>query len=129
MATDWWALPLLNDQQPEKTPRPNPPRRNEKIQVARYRTLRDRIHDGPIYTVLGHGVRVGKALPPAAATFNPFEDQPTYSSQKFRKHRHKLPQLHTRPYGKSELRPTTLKLGTDRKLQSWSSSPKSCTPR
>lgn len=100
MATDWWSPRLLSEQQPEKTPRPNPPRRNEKIQVAHYRKLRDRIRDGPLYTVLGRGVRVGKPQPPIAATFDPFEGQPTYSSQRFQKHRRRIPQLHTRPYGR-----------------------------
>ncbi|KAI9660117.1 MAG: hypothetical protein M1821_001469 [Bathelium mastoideum] len=97
-AMEWWNPRSLGDQQPEETPRPNPPRRNERIAVARYRTLRDRIRDGPLYTILGHGVRVGKAPPPVAATFDPFGGQPTYSSQRFRKHRRRIPQLHTRPY-------------------------------
>ncbi|KAF2233881.1 hypothetical protein EV356DRAFT_503129 [Viridothelium virens] len=95
---DLEAAPAFDFPHPEKTPRPNPPRRREKEQVAHYRALRDRIRDGPLYTVLGRGVRVGKAPPPAAATFDPFEGQPTYSSQKYRKQRRKVPQLHTRSY-------------------------------
>ncbi|OCL10013.1 hypothetical protein AOQ84DRAFT_353741 [Glonium stellatum] len=63
----------------------------------RYRALRDRIHEGPLYTILGDTVRVGKAGPPPAALFDPFLGMPTYT-QKYMKQRRKIPRLDTRPY-------------------------------
>lgn len=74
-----------------------PGRRSEKAQVTRYRALRDRIHEGPLYTILGDTVRVGKSGPPSAALFDPFLGMPTYT-QKYMKQRRKIPRLDTRPY-------------------------------
>ncbi|TKA79092.1 hypothetical protein B0A49_01219 [Cryomyces minteri] len=72
-----------------------PPRRLERAQVARYRTLRDRIHEGPLYTVLGHNVRVGKTG--GRTQVDPFDGMPTYT-QKYKRQRRKIPRLDTRPY-------------------------------
>ncbi len=73
--------------------------RDERIQVARFRSLRNSIHEGPLYTVLGDNVRVGKTSnTSAAASFDPFEGMPTYS-KKYTKQRRRIPKLDTRPYG------------------------------
>lgn len=69
----------------------------EKIQVSRFRSLLTNIHEGPLYTVLGDNVRVGKPTTSSAATFDPFEGMPTYS-QKYIKRRRRIPKLDTRPY-------------------------------
>lgn len=69
----------------------------EKIQVSRFRSLLTDIHEGPLYTVLGDNVRVGKPTASSAATFDPFEGTPTYS-QKYTKRRRRIPKLDTRPY-------------------------------
>lgn len=69
----------------------------EKIQVSRFRSLLTDIHEGPLYTVLGEHVRVGKPTASSAATFDPFEGMPTYS-QKYTKRRRRIPKLDTRPY-------------------------------
>lgn len=69
----------------------------EKIQVSRFRSLLTDIHEGPLYTVLGDNVRVGKPTASSAVTFDPFEGMPTYS-QKYTKRRRRIPKLDTRPY-------------------------------
>lgn len=97
---DYWAwIRELNIFQEYKPLPPKPLTKDERAQVARFRSLRDRIHEGPLYTVLGDNARVGKTTTPAAAQFDPFEGMPTYS-QKYTKRRRKLPKLDTRPYGK-----------------------------
>jgi len=66
----------------------------ERMQVARYRSLRDRVHEGPLYTVLGDNVRVGKH---GNVQIDPFEGMPTYGMKYMKKPR-KIPRLDTRPY-------------------------------
>ncbi|KAF2473127.1 uncharacterized protein BDR25DRAFT_282396 [Lindgomyces ingoldianus] len=84
-------------------PPPPPPTAAEKAMHQRLVTLRDRIHDGPLYTVLGDGMKTGlkrKAEDPApteASLFNPFTDNLTYSA-KYMKVRRRIPRLDTRPY-------------------------------
>ncbi|KAB2576554.1 hypothetical protein DBV05_g4820 [Lasiodiplodia theobromae] len=84
---------------PNPPPIAPPPRRDEKIAVARYRALRERIHEGPLYTVLGDHSRVSKrgAVASSAVVVDPFEGMPTYG-QKYKKQRRKIPRLDTRPY-------------------------------
>lgn len=77
---------------------PKPLSKDEKIQIARFRSLRANIHEGPLYTVIGDNVRVGKPTASSAAVFDPFEGMPTYS-QKYTKRRRRIPKLDTRPYG------------------------------
>ncbi|MCJ1409885.1 hypothetical protein MMC19_003969 [Ptychographa xylographoides] len=74
--------------------------KDERRQVARFRSLRERIHEGPLYTVLGDNVRISKTqgrANSASAQFDPFEGMPTYS-QRYTKKRRKIPKLDTRPY-------------------------------
>ncbi|KAK8246910.1 DNA-directed RNA polymerase III, subunit Rpc31 [Phyllosticta capitalensis] len=84
---------------PKPAPIAPPARRYEKATVARYRALRERIHEGPLYTVLGDTSRVGKGRgqATAASNSNPFESMPTYT-QKYKKQRRTIPRLDTRPY-------------------------------
>ncbi len=66
--------------------------RRERLQVARYRAFRDRVHEGPLYTVLSETKQAGKQA-------DPFEGMPTYT-QKYQKRTRRLPKLDTRPYGR-----------------------------
>jgi len=74
--------------------------------VRHFLQVRDRIHEGPFYTILNDGMKNGlkrKASEPApteASLFNPFTDNQTYSA-KYLKVRRRLPKLDERPYGKS----------------------------
>ncbi len=79
-------------------PPPRPLTRNERLEIAHLRSFRERMHEGPLYTVLGDNVRVGKQGSIASAQFDPFEGMPTYS-MKYKKKRRRLPKLDTRPYG------------------------------
>jgi len=88
----------LKVNQPIVVPVPDPPRREERAQVARYRALRDRTHEGPLYTVRGDNVRIGKSAPSRTAAFNPFDSMQTFTD-KYRKKRRSAPRLDTRPYG------------------------------
>ncbi|KAI9793657.1 MAG: hypothetical protein M1816_007552 [Peltula sp. TS41687] len=85
-------------------PKPTPLSRTERLQVGRYRAFRDRVHEGPLYTVLGDNHRVAKqgsshggSNNNSALLVDPFEGMPTYS-QKYRKKTRRLPRLDTRPY-------------------------------
>lgn len=83
---------------PNPPPIAPPPRHDEKIAVARYRALRERIHEGPLYTVLGDHSRVTKSRSTSSAVvLDPFQGMPTYG-QKYKKQRRKIPRLDTRPY-------------------------------
>jgi DNA-directed RNA polymerase III subunit RPC7 len=84
-----------------KVPTPKPLTDSEKIQVARFRSLRESIHNGPLYTILGDNVRVGKPGDKPAASFDPFAGMPKYSSR-YTKKRRMIPKLDTRPYGLSQ---------------------------
>jgi len=95
--------------QPIAPPVAEPPSADEKRVIYHYRTLRARIHDGPLYAVLDANARIskkGRARSPAAAHFDPFEGQPTYT-QRYKKKRNTLPTLSTRPFG------TRLRVVTD----------------
>lgn len=72
--------------------------------VNHYLAVRDRIHDGPFYTILGDGMKTGKKrrandpAPTETSLFNPFTDNQTYTS-KYMKVRRRIPKLDMRPYG------------------------------
>ncbi|MCJ1362083.1 hypothetical protein MMC16_001185 [Acarospora aff. strigata] len=76
---------------------PKPLTRIERIEIAHFRSFRERMHEGPLYAVLGDNVRVGKQGASASSQFDPFEGMPTYS-MKYIKKRRRLPRLDTRPY-------------------------------
>jgi len=97
--------PMLNYPQMLRPPGPPKFRPSELAAVARFRSLRDRIRNGPLYTVLDENARVSKKRKSAPTTtvakiasFDPFTGMPTYTDRYVRKPR-KLPNLHTRPYG------------------------------
>jgi DNA-directed RNA polymerase III subunit RPC7 len=72
--------------------------------VKHHLAVRDRIHEGPFYTILNDGMKNGlkrKANEPApteASLFDPFTGNQTYSA-KYLKVRRRLPKLDARPYG------------------------------
>ncbi|KAI9808477.1 MAG: hypothetical protein M1827_007230 [Pycnora praestabilis] len=82
---------------PLQPPVPKPLTKSERQQVTHYRALRARVHEGPLYTVLGDNVRIGKQGAPVAAQVDPFEGMPTYT-MKYKKKKRKVPKLDTRPY-------------------------------
>ncbi|KAF3036018.1 hypothetical protein E8E12_000570 [Didymella heteroderae] len=96
-------------------PQAPPPTADEAKIVQHFLQVRDRIHEGPFYTILNDGMKNGlkrKASEPApteASLFNPFTDNQTYSA-KYLKVRRRLPKLDERPYVTelfpAELRPT-----------------------
>lgn len=92
-------LTILSDRKEIPLPKPRLASKTERAAVERYRAVRRRIHEGPLYTVLGDSVRVGKASAKRAAEFNPFEDMPTYT-QKYKPPSRKLPKFDTRKYRK-----------------------------
>lgn len=92
-----FRIPLISPKA-FQIPKPKPLTEKEKSQVAHFRQLRDSIKNGPLYTVLGDNVRVGKAGTSAAAAFNSFEGMPKYS-QRYTKKKRMIPKLDTRPYG------------------------------
>ncbi|KAI9817324.1 MAG: hypothetical protein M1826_001639 [Phylliscum demangeonii] len=72
----------------------------ERAQVARFRAFRARMHDGPLYTILGGGPRAGQQGGGGGrlgTVIDPFEGMPTYT-QKYKKKTRKIPRLDTRPY-------------------------------
>ncbi|KAH7077671.1 DNA-directed RNA polymerase III subunit Rpc31-domain-containing protein [Paraphoma chrysanthemicola] len=94
----------LRRQQEAPPPQAPPPTAHERGIVSHYLRARDRIHEGPFYTILNDGMKNGlkrKASEPApteASLFNPFTDNQTFSA-KYLKVRRRLPKLDARPYG------------------------------
>lgn len=97
----------LRPQQEAPPPQAPPPTVHEIGIVSHYLTVRDRIHEGPFYTILNDGMKnglkrkAGELAPTEASLFNPFTDNQTYSA-KYLKVRRRLPKLDARPYGESD---------------------------
>lgn len=75
--------------------------KEEKSQVAKYRALRNRIHEGPLYTVLGENVRVKKQTGYGTSSrmvTDPFEGVETWS-QRYTRRKRRLPQLNDMQFG------------------------------
>ena len=95
--------PSLNPAQETAPPQAGPPTADEASIVQQYLAFRDRIHEGPFYTLLGDGMKNGlkrkanDTAPTEASLFDPFSDNQTYSS-KYLKKRRRLPKLDLRPY-------------------------------
>lgn len=92
-------LPPLRDIdtiQPYKPQPPKPLTTDEKRSVTHFRSLRDSIHEGPLYTVPGNSARITKP----GTVINPFEGMPKYS-QRYKKKKRVIPKLDGRPYGKA----------------------------
>jgi len=82
--------------QPQPPPVPNPLSKEERHIVARYRLYRDKIHNGPLYTVVGK----------KRGMEDPFNDVSKYSA-KYKRQKRRVPKLDSRPYVK-ELFPREL---------------------
>ncbi|KAF2852204.1 hypothetical protein T440DRAFT_446736 [Plenodomus tracheiphilus IPT5] len=84
-------------------PQAPPPTTDEIAMVQHHLAVRDRIHEGPFYTILNDGMKNGlkrkasEHAPTEASLFNPFTDNQTYSA-KYLKVRRRLPKLDARPY-------------------------------
>ncbi len=95
----------LSHAQEAPPPQAPPPTDDELGMVKHHLAVRDRIHEGPFYTILNDGMKNGlkrKANEPApteASLFDPFTGNQTYSA-KYLKVRRRLPKLDARPYGK-----------------------------
>jgi DNA-directed RNA polymerase III subunit RPC7 len=98
----------LRQEQEAPPPQAPPPSADELGMVKHHLAVRDRIHEGPFYTILNDGMKNGlkrKASEPApteASLFDPFTGNQTYSA-KYLKVRRRLPKLDARPYGESWL--------------------------
>lgn len=96
----------LRRQQEAPPPQAPPPTDHERGITAHYLAVRDRIHEGPFYTILNDGMKNGlkrkanENAPTEASLFNPFTDNQTFSA-KYLKVRRRLPKLDARPYGES----------------------------
>lgn len=67
------------------------------MQVDLYRTLRERFHDGPYYSILGASSGTGYTTN-SKANFDPFNGMPSYSG-KYQKKKRLVPRVQGRPYG------------------------------
>ncbi|KAH8732499.1 DNA-directed RNA polymerase III subunit Rpc31-domain-containing protein [Phaeosphaeriaceae sp. PMI808] len=109
------SVAMLSHVKEAPPPQAPPPTAHEIGIVSHYLAVRDRIHEGPFYTILNDGMKNGlkrKASEPApteASLFNPFTDNQTFSA-KYLKVRRRLPKLDARPYVTdlfpAELRPS-----------------------
>lgn len=79
-------------------PRARPLSSQEQLQVDFYRTLRERFHDGPYYSILEGAGSAMKKDSAARANFDPFHGMPSYSG-KYQKKKRALPRLQGRQYG------------------------------
>ncbi|KAF7443768.1 dna-directed rna polymerase iii subunit rpc7 [Pyrenophora tritici-repentis] len=89
---------------PDRPPPQAPPPTDDEADMVRHHlSFRDRVHEGPFYTLLNDGMKDGlkrKASEPApteATLFDPFTGNQTYSA-KYLKVRRRLPKLDERPY-------------------------------
>ncbi|WEW56551.1 DNA-directed RNA polymerase III subunit C31 [Emydomyces testavorans] len=80
-----------------KVPRAKPLSPLEAPQVDHYRKLREKIHNGPFYTVLSGPPSYGRGGPPARAQFDPFQGMATYG-QRYLKKARTLPKLSGIPF-------------------------------
>ncbi|KAF1842065.1 uncharacterized protein K460DRAFT_370064 [Cucurbitaria berberidis CBS 394.84] len=103
----------LKHQQEAPPPQAPPPTADEASMVQHYLAVRDRIHEGPFYTILNDGMKNGlkrkanEHAPTETSLFNPFTDNQTFSA-KYLKVRRRLPTLDARPYV-TDLFPTELR--------------------
>ncbi|KAL4936033.1 hypothetical protein BDV06DRAFT_233766 [Aspergillus oleicola] len=77
-------------------PRARPLSDRDQVQVDLYRTLRERFHDGPYYSILGASSGTGYTAN-SKANFDPFNGMPSYSG-KYQKKKRLVPRLSGRPY-------------------------------
>jgi hypothetical protein len=77
---------------------PKPLSKVELDQVDHFLTFRRRIHDGPVYAIIGDTSQLERYGTFEARQFNPFHGLPTYSDI-YAKKKRTLPQLNTISYG------------------------------
>ncbi|BCS20116.1 DNA-directed RNA polymerase III subunit C31 [Aspergillus puulaauensis] len=77
-------------------PRARPLSEREQVQVELYRTLRERFHDGPYYSILGASSGTGYTTN-SKANFDPFNGMPSYSGR-YQKKKRLVPRVQGRPY-------------------------------
>ncbi|KAB8338790.1 hypothetical protein FH972_021735 [Carpinus fangiana] len=82
---------------PIDLPQTQPPTYNEKLQIEHYRAFRKRIHHGPLHTVLGDDMKIGKQQRSRGAKFDPFHGMSTYT-QKYKRQSHKTANFGTHKY-------------------------------
>ncbi|KAI9667007.1 MAG: hypothetical protein M1829_005614 [Trizodia sp. TS-e1964] len=98
---------LLLDYQPSQLfPHAPPPvplslSKTERVQVARYRSFRELVHEGPLYAVLGDGNHTGLQGHFTPISIDPFNAMPTYT-KKYERKKRKTPKLDARPYGNTK---------------------------
>ncbi|PYH98997.1 III, C31 subunit of DNA-directed RNA polymerase [Aspergillus ellipticus CBS 707.79] len=78
-------------------PRARPLTPQEQLQVDFYRSLRERIHDGPYYAILDGATSAAKKDSAARAQFDPFHGMQSYSG-KYQKKKRALPRILGRQY-------------------------------
>ncbi|PWY70272.1 III, C31 subunit of DNA-directed RNA polymerase [Aspergillus heteromorphus CBS 117.55] len=78
-------------------PRGRPLTAQEQLQVDLYRSLRERIHDGPYYSILDGATSAAKKDSAARANFDPFHGMQSYSG-KYQKKKRALPRILGRQY-------------------------------
>lgn len=86
----------------------------EQLQVDLYRSLRERFHEGPYYSVLDVASSSAKKGSAARANYDPFHGMPSYSGR-YQKKKRTLPKLQGRPYSKSPTSTHTLFLYVSKK--------------
>ncbi|KAL5043918.1 DNA-directed RNA polymerase III, subunit Rpc31 [Aspergillus fruticulosus] len=78
-------------------PRPRPLSAREQTQVDLYRSLRERFHDGPYYSILGVSAGAAGYTGSSKANFDPFNGMQSYSG-KYQKKKRLVPKIQGRPY-------------------------------
>ncbi|RDW78731.1 uncharacterized protein DSM5745_05583 [Aspergillus mulundensis] len=78
-------------------PRPRPLSTREQTQVDLYRTLRERFHDGPYYSILGVSAGAAGYTGNSKTNFDPFNGMQSYSG-KYQKKKRLVPKVQGRPY-------------------------------
>ena len=81
----------------DDNPKMRPLSSTERDQIAKFRELRERIHEGPLYAVPDENARVGKSGKRIKRNLDPFEGVQTYS-QRYTRKRRQIPRLNTRSY-------------------------------
>ena len=91
----------------DEFPIPDPPTAKER-RMARYHiTIRNRIHNGPLHTVLSDNARIRKTgQRKSAQPFDPFKDMPTYAD-KYKPKARELPDFSPRTRTYRKLQPST----------------------
>ncbi|KAF2761473.1 hypothetical protein EJ05DRAFT_265145 [Pseudovirgaria hyperparasitica] len=88
---------ICNEWKDIRIPMTKPVSRIEKTSISRYRAIRSRIHEGPLYTILPSSKEWKATSRGHYGVMDPFEGMRTYSQQ-FQRQKNHIPKLDTRPY-------------------------------